>query len=122
MLPAIHRLRSRSAISRVYQRGVFGRGDGLLTIKATPQARTVAGLTPPSRAVVVVSKKIDKRAVVRNRLRRQLIEVFRSSLETVSPGYDIVITVQSDFRQSDVATIRSALHQALQRSGVSMSS
>lgn len=118
MLPAIHRLRSRQAISRVYQRGVFGRGDALLTVKATPQAKTAAGLTPPTRAVVVVSKKIDKRAVVRNRLRRQVAEIFRHLVETVSPGYDIVITVQADFRTAEPAILRAALIKALQRSGI----
>jgi ribonuclease P protein component len=118
MLPAIHRLSSRKAISRVYQRGTFGRGGGLLTIKATPQAKTAAGLTPPTRAVVVVSKKVDKRAVVRNRLRRQVAESFRHLVETAGPGYDIVITIQVDFRTAEPVAVRNALTQALQRSGV----
>lgn len=46
-----------------------------------------------SRFAVVVSKKIYKSAVKRNRIRRRVYEIIRLELERISPPQDIVITV-----------------------------
>ena len=90
MLAAPNRLRKNFEITRVYKRGVYGSSGGPLSLKAfhTKQAQ--------SRAVVVVSKKIDKRAVVRNRIRRRLTGVLATIWKTVPAGYDIVVSVHSD--------------------------
>ncbi|GAC1481264.1 MAG: hypothetical protein NVS1B7_1640 [Candidatus Saccharimonadales bacterium] len=47
------------------------------------------------RLAVVVSKKISKSAVVRNRIRRRLFEAMRLEQEKLNAAYDIVITVFS---------------------------
>ncbi len=90
MLAAPNRLRKNFEITRVYKRGVYGGAGGPLSIKvlATKQSK--------SRAVVVVSKKVDKRAVVRNRIRRRLAGVLATIWATVPAGYDIVVSVHSD--------------------------
>lgn len=46
-----------------------------------------------SRIAVVVSKKVSKKAVVRNRIRRRIFETTRRSLHILSQPTDIVITV-----------------------------
>lgn len=109
MLAAANRLRSPKDIARVYRQGSYGAGGGVLAVKAAKTSR------PVTRAVVVVSKKIDKRAVVRNRLRRRLSEIFRHQLETVPPGYDIVITVQADFQSLSESRVSEHLLAALRR-------
>lgn len=46
---------------------------------------------------VVVSRKVSKSAVVRNRIRRRIYEAVRTSAEeNVMPGTDMVFTVYSD--------------------------
>lgn len=45
------------------------------------------------RLAVVVSKKVHKSAVVRNRIRRRLYEAVRRLESSMSEPYDIVITV-----------------------------
>jgi ribonuclease P protein component len=90
MLPAPNRLRKNHEILRVYKRGVYGGADGLLSVKA------LTTRAPKTRIVVVVSKKVDKRAVVRNRIRRRLGAVLSTIWETVPGGYDIVVSVHSD--------------------------
>ena len=47
-----------------------------------------------SRFGFVISKKIDKRAVVRNRIKRLLREAVRSNLEKIPNGFDIVFVVR----------------------------
>lgn len=46
-----------------------------------------------SRLAIVVSKKVTKKAPVRNRIRRRLYEAVRQRWPMILPGYDIVITV-----------------------------
>ena len=49
------------------------------------------------RLAVVVAKKVDKRAVVRNRIRRRIYELFRRRLPVFSGGVDMaVIVLKSD--------------------------
>ena len=45
------------------------------------------------RLAVVVSKKVNKSAVVRNRIRRRIFEAARSYEDRITEPYDIVITV-----------------------------
>ena len=52
------------------------------------------GETSPSRFGFVISKKIDKRAVARNRIKRLLREVVRENLEKIPDGFDIVFVVR----------------------------
>jgi ribonuclease P protein component len=59
--------------------------------------------TPPRRVAIHLSKKI-KGAVVRNRLKRQLREIFRRNKNWFSPGFDYLIqarpsAVQLTFEQ-----------------------
>lgn len=46
---------------------------------------------PYSRFCVVVSKKVDKRAVMRNRLRRVVHTVIQENSLFLNPGYDMLI-------------------------------
>lgn len=48
-----------------------------------------------TRVAVIVSKKIHKSAVVRNRIRRRIYEVVRHELPRFGGAYDIAITVLS---------------------------
>lgn len=53
------------------------------------------------RCAVVVSKKVHKSAVARNRIRRRIYEIVRQDEGNIKASYDIVITVFS----SEVADI-----------------
>lgn len=48
------------------------------------------------RCAVVVSKKISKSAVVRNRIRRRIYEQIRLHNQLVPAGTDLVVTIYSD--------------------------
>lgn len=47
--------------------------------------------TDGSRLGIIVSKKISKKAVVRNKLRRQVRETFRLKIDQIAAGYDFII-------------------------------
>lgn len=111
MLPAPNRLRRANDIVKVYKKGVYG-GAGILSAKA---ARNNRG---ESRAVVIVGKKVSKRAVVRNRIRRRIVELLRTQWATVVSGYDIVVTAHTDIAELPSAELEAATIKALKRAGV----
>jgi ribonuclease P protein component len=56
------------------------------------------------RLAVVVSKKVHKSAVVRNRIRRRLFAIVHQYSDQIKPSMDIVVTVFND----SIATIPAA--------------
>lgn len=45
------------------------------------------------RAAVVISKKVSKSAVARNRMRRRIFEVIRQNSPQITEPYDLIFTV-----------------------------
>ena len=111
MLKRDKRLRRERDIDRVYRAGRFGGGKNM-TVKYLANGYT------DSRVAIVVSKKISKQAVVRNRIKRRLAEIIRESWQTVRPGYDIVISVRSDVSNEAAPALREELISLLRRCGV----
>lgn len=62
----------------------------------------------------VVSKKIDKRAVVRNRLRRVLSEIVREFINS-EQGKDILIVVKKNFFEVKIEEIKQSMEEALSK-------
>jgi ribonuclease P protein component len=70
----------------------------------------------PFRIAVVVSKKIDKRAVVRNRIRRRVFEAYRSQAQSVPKSVDIMLVVHSvDVASMPFESIKSSLSSMIDR-------
>ena len=112
MLAKANRLRNSRDIARVYKRGTYGASGGVLSVKAALSGRSHV------RLVVVVPKKVDKRAVIRNRIRRRLLGAVGQNLATLGPGYDIVISVHRDVSELTTQVLSSHLTAALQKAGV----
>lgn len=110
MLAAPNRLKRPREISRVFGLGRFG-GAEVLMVKALPNH------TELSRAVIVVSKKVSKRAVVRNKIRRRVSGVLETNWATVRPGYDIVISIREDISDMPASEIKTAVLKALDKAG-----
>lgn len=112
MLARDNRLRQARDIARVYKQGAYGGSGGILSVKALLSGRAHA------RVVVVVGKKVSKRAVVRNRLRRRVLGDLRQRWATVRGGYDIVISVHSDVSEMPSGILQQHLTKVLTRAGV----
>jgi len=87
MLAKKYRFHRQKDVRRVYSRGLSAR-SGPFGLKYLKQNKPTQ-----NRVAVVVSKKIDKRAVVRNRIRRRVYEIIRNMWEETEQGYDLVITI-----------------------------
>ena len=67
-----------------------------------------------ARLGVTVSKRVDKRAVGRNRIRRQVREVFRAARAALPAG-DYVVLAQAVAARTDNAALRSELLSLFER-------
>ena len=70
-----------------------------------------------NRVGVTVSKKLGG-AVVRNRVRRRLREVYRLNESRFAPGWDIVVVARSRCIQGDFAKITEAYLSLAQKAGI----
>lgn len=71
------------------------------------------------RVAVVVSRKVDKSAVARNRLRRRIYEIVRAHHDRVAKPYDLIFTVFSP-QLSDLSPekLEKTVQQLLKQAGV----
>lgn len=100
------RLTDSSEFERVYRRGVAYRGR-LLSVHAFPNGLGSVRLG------LSVSKKVGN-AVVRNRVRRRIKELFRASIAEVSPGLDVVVSARPGAGEADSEDLRKDLQKALE--------
>ncbi len=112
MLPPPHRLRDRRDFERIYQLKQAHHGK-LLVLWLAPQE------TPqPSRIGIVVSKRLSKRAVDRNRLKRQWRRVCRMLLPQVAVGWDMIVVVRQAALNVSDSECRTELTQLMATAGV----
>lgn len=100
MLAFKNRFHGHGSLRYVYKNGRIVRGR-LMSIKYSTNPRRK---TP--RVAVVVSKKVLKSAVGRNRIRRRVYEIIREEIPKLYADRDIVVLVSS-------AEIRSLPHDEL---------
>ena len=90
MINRKHRFHGRNSLRFVYSRGEMVRGS-LFSVKVALNQRRHS-----YRMAVVVSRKVHKSAVVRNRIRRRIYEVMRDQESHITDAYDIIFLVHSD--------------------------
>lgn len=106
MIPASLRFHGHNSLRYVYANGKAVRSQAL-TIKWTKNTHR-----KESRISVVVSKKVIKGAIGRNRIRRRLYEYMRLNEPRLIGTFDIVLIVTSpEFRTMPAAELSAQLDQ-----------
>ncbi|HEY9824661.1 MAG TPA: ribonuclease P protein component [Stenomitos sp.] len=91
MLPQHHRLKNRRDFDSVYRNGIRCNAAALgLRAYQPPQSSQQLA---PSRIGISISQKVSKRAVVRNRIKRQVRAAVRQLLPDLDAGWDLVFVV-----------------------------
>ncbi len=113
MISSIFRFHGHNSLRYVYSNGKAVRTQ-LFTIKYVSNSHR----THP-RFSVVVSKKVIKSAVGRNRIRRRLYEYLRTNTENLAGVYDIVIICTSpELRVLPYTDISTQLDQMFQKASL----
>lgn len=111
MLAFYNRFHGHGALRYVYKNGTAKYGS-MMALKTVTNDRRK---TP--RVAVVVSKKVLKSAVGRNRIRRRIYEVIRNELPLLSPNSDIVCIVTSaEVRDINALALRGELQSLFKNS------
>ena len=119
MLPETNRLKHRKDFSAVYRKGIR-RNSAYLSLRALRKPKSVELSKPtaekslqPTRTGISISLKVSKRAVVRNRIKRQIRAALRQLLPRLKFGWDLVIVVRPIAQECNYAEILQELEQLL---------
>ena len=113
MISQKNRFHGYGSLRRIYSQGTTVRGP-LFAVKALANPKRSS-----YRAAVVVSRKVNKSAVARNRMRRRLYEQLRELAPGFKTPHDIVITVfHNSLQDESPVKLKSQLKAQLERAGV----
>jgi ribonuclease P protein component len=125
-LPKANRLKSRRDFQAVFQKGLRRHGS-YFTLRALRPVKTISpsldaanqitktssvGKTPdptlqrPTVLGITVSTKVSKKAVVRNRLKRQIAASLYNLLPKLLPGWRIVVVVKPTAAECKCGTLQ----------------
>lgn len=97
-LPSKNRLKRRSDFQTVYRKGIR-RSSRYFTLKAFPVNTNSLTEFGETKIAISISRKVSKKAVVRNRIKRQIRAVFRCLLPKISSPWLILIVVKAEAKE-----------------------
>ena len=113
MISGLNRFHGHASLGQVYKHGQVVRGPQVSLKYALNQRRH------SYRAAVVVSRKVDKSAVGRNRIRRRIYEIIRLESPAITRPYDLVFTVfDAQLAELEGVKLRQLVHSQLRKAGV----
>jgi len=113
MISTLYRFHGHNSLRYVYANGKAIRTQAI-TLKSTVNARR-----KHSRFSIVVSKKVLKSAVGRNRIRRRLYEYIRTHIDQIDGIHDVVlICTSSELRTIPAPELTDQLDQLFMKSGL----
>lgn len=86
MLPLKNRLKKKKDFESIFERGVTAKNRYFFL-------KIIKNDNPDSRIGFIVSKKVSKKAVERNRVKRLFREAVHLNVARMKPGYDLVFIV-----------------------------
>ncbi|GAB4232243.1 MAG: hypothetical protein Kow0049_15050 [Stanieria sp.] len=93
-LPKANRLKHRRDFITVYEQGIRRHSPHLILRALLEVSSNDSLVNEPTRIGISISQKVSKKAVIRNRIKRQIRAVFRELLPYVPGGWKIVIVVK----------------------------
>jgi ribonuclease P protein component len=92
-LPKLNRLKNRHDFQTLFREGIRLKSSHL-TLRALRLPTPPGLIASNTRIGISISTKVSKRAVIRNRIKRQIRAAFRSLLPQITPGWSLVAIVQ----------------------------
>lgn len=99
MLPKEHRLKRKKDFERVLKKGKLLVKDFLIL-------KTVKNNLKTTRVGLVVSQKVSKKAVLRNKVKRKIREAVRDNLKKIKLGYDLIFFAKKAIERKSLSEIK----------------
>ncbi|MDD5639820.1 MAG: ribonuclease P protein component [Candidatus Pacebacteria bacterium] len=111
MLPLKNRLKRKKDFENIFAGGktIKTRYFFLKTIETSSQ---------DSRIGFIVSKKVSKKAVERNRIKRLFREAVRLDIDRIKSGYDLVFIILNSAKEIDLTEIKKEIIFILEKNGL----
>ena len=106
MLPKLNRIRKKKDFEIIFKNSKSFRNN-LFIFKIM---KNNLGL---NRFGFVVSKKVTKKAVIRNKVRRRLSEIIKNKMGNIKTGTDLVIIALPGIEKKEFSEIKEAINNAL---------
>lgn len=108
MLPKQNRLKKKKSFDEVFKKGKILRAPDFFLKYLEKEAAE-------ARIGFVVSKKVSKRAVQRNKAKRRLREAFRSPIKLLSQGIDVVVVANPSIKSRTLREIAEEVVSTLKK-------
>lgn len=112
MLPKKNRLKKKKDFERIFKKGKGLNGDFLFLKIAKNNLKE-------SRFGFVVSKKVSKKAVVRNKVKRRLREAVKLKLPGVKAGIDGVLITRPGIESKTFAELKETVSELFKKAKLS---
>jgi len=111
MVPAAHRLKGDRHFKRLVTSGrSFFSKD--ISLRRVPNSLDV------SRFAFVVSTKVSKKTVERNKLKRRMREIIRKMIPIIKPGSDILIIGKKSALELNFGQLETAINEVLSKANL----
>ncbi len=111
MIPKNNRLTTKKEFTRVFTKGRLFRSKGV-------SMKVARNGLDDSRFGFVVSNKVSKKAVVRNRIRRRLRVSVGRRLAQIEPGFDVAILVFKEAVDMGFKELDSSVERLIDKAGL----
>ena len=108
MLPEINRLKNKKDFEKVFKEGEGFKEDFLIL-------KLLSNNLKGSRFGIIVSKKISKKATLRNKIKRQVRELIRLRLPKIKKGKDLILIAIPGLEKEDFWEIEETIKKLFKR-------
>ena len=108
MLPRKYKLKRDKDFQRIFRQGRYFQKDFV-------KLRFLRNDLKISRFAFVVGLKISKKAVIRNKTRRQMEEIIRLEFSQIKTGFDVVVLVEKEILNKEYQKIERSLIDLLKQ-------
>ena len=109
MLQQKNRIRKKKEIEEIFKKGKGFKQDFLIL-------KTNKNNLDTCRFAFIVSKKISKKAVIRNKIKRRLREAVRLKIKELKPGFDNLFIALHEIETKDFKEIQEAIEKLFKKS------
>lgn len=108
MLPKEYRLKRKKDFEKVLRRGKLLAKNFLILKTVKNNLKTI-------RIGVVVSRKVSKKAVLRNKAKRKIREAIRANIKKIKPGYDLIFFTKKGIEKKSFSEIKEEVEKLIVR-------